>query len=298
MLSNKEAVIQAVENSGEIGVAGLAERLRLDKGTVRKVALEAAREGRIGAWNDGQGYVFFPATNQAGQRFLRGAEPTNSGQSEPPVIDADFREIPPPPSSTGRALVPVGQPFDSRTEAAVRQHARAKALAARASQGHRIGGQFVSSLDQLFAVDPTGDFTLSAMERAEIAAEREALARERAEAEARAVATRPREPTTGELIGAAFKVAHEAFLIHQSLARQQAVDRTVTRERKPPAEPVADYFTTRRREWKETEESSPVRELLRRRAAAKTALPPPPADNRPWWKRLWDAAPPRKAVWR
>jgi hypothetical protein len=120
---------------------------------------------------------------------------------------------------------------------------------------------------------------------------------ERAEAEARAVATRPREPTTGELIGAAFKVAHEAFSIHQSLARQQAEDRTVTRERKPPAEPVADYFTTRRREWKEAEESSPVRELLRRRAAAKTALPPPPADNRPWWKRLWDA-PPKKAVWR
>jgi hypothetical protein len=61
MLSNKEAVIEVVESCSEIGVAGLAGRLRLDKGTVRKVALEAAREGRIGARNDGSGYVFFPA---------------------------------------------------------------------------------------------------------------------------------------------------------------------------------------------------------------------------------------------
>ena len=42
MLTNKEAVIEAVENLGEIGVAGLSQCLDLDKGTVRKVALEAS----------------------------------------------------------------------------------------------------------------------------------------------------------------------------------------------------------------------------------------------------------------
>jgi hypothetical protein len=64
MLSNKEAVVQAVESCSEIGVAGLSQRLHLDKGTVRKVALEAAKEGRIGARNNGQGYVFFSAAGQ------------------------------------------------------------------------------------------------------------------------------------------------------------------------------------------------------------------------------------------
>jgi hypothetical protein len=47
------------------------------------------------------------------------------------VIEGAFREVPSPsiPTSTSRALVPMqgsAQPFDSRTEAALRQHARAQ----------------------------------------------------------------------------------------------------------------------------------------------------------------------------
>jgi hypothetical protein len=57
------SVINAVQTGPGIGVAGLSEVLGLDKGTVRKVALEACSEGELTAQNNGQGYVFFPASN-------------------------------------------------------------------------------------------------------------------------------------------------------------------------------------------------------------------------------------------
>jgi hypothetical protein len=46
MLTNKEAVIQTIERYGEMGVTRLSEKLNLDKGTARKVALEAASPRR------------------------------------------------------------------------------------------------------------------------------------------------------------------------------------------------------------------------------------------------------------
>lgn len=149
MPSNKEAVIQTIESSGEIGVAGLAKRLHLDKGTVRKVALEAAREGRIGARNNGQGYVFFPATNQAGQRFLSDAEPSNSDQLEP-VIDADFWELP-TPHSDSRALVVHGaaQPADNRMAGTLAAADKAR----RRQDGVPLPAGYAASLNGLFAGD-------------------------------------------------------------------------------------------------------------------------------------------------
>ena len=212
MPSNNEAVIEAVESCSEIGVAGLARRLRLDKGTVRKVALEAAKEGRVGARNDGQGYVFFRVGNQAAepieQRAPYRADPANLGSQSPQVIDGVFRVLSPTSgspvaSSDSRALVVHGaaQPADSRTEAALKQLAAAKALAGRAAQGHRIAGQLITSLDQLYSADPSGDQTLTALALAEVEAAREKLAKEQ-EAASRALAAREREPTTGELLSA------------------------------------------------------------------------------------------------
>src|SRR5271166_1187821 len=139
---NKEKVIQVVEQASEIGVAGIAEHLKLDKGTVRKVALEAVREGRIGARNDGDGYVFFSigggrSTPEAsgGRREVSSlqkcdqiphSEP-NQRRPEPQVIEGTFREIVHEPRS--RSLVPVEQieqAYDSRLAGALQQHALAR----------------------------------------------------------------------------------------------------------------------------------------------------------------------------
>lgn len=147
MLTNKEEVIRIVESGSGIGVADLAARLRLDKGTARKVALEAVREGRLRVQSSGQGYVFFPGSIKEHVR----------------VIGADFREVPTPAaqSSAGRAVVPAEQPYDSRTEAVLRQHAAGRR---RSGDGN---GEFPSpiagALNALFAADPSGDKTLAAL---------------------------------------------------------------------------------------------------------------------------------------
>lgn len=116
MLSNRDAVVQAVERGGEIGVADLAAKLRLDKGTVRKCALEAARKGRIGTRNNGQGYVFFPMSRSAGGRSVVALGPP---------IDATFREVS-SAAPASRAVVPTGaaQNFDNRLEAQLARNRR------------------------------------------------------------------------------------------------------------------------------------------------------------------------------
>ena len=77
---------------------------------------------------------------------------TSTAQAQPSRVSrASPSAMSRPP--TGRALVPVQQAYDSRTEAAVRQHARAKARTA-------------SAWDQLYLDDP------AEIERAMIAAER------------------------------------------------------------------------------------------------------------------------------
>lgn len=147
MLTNKEAVIRVVESGSGIGVAGLAARLRLDKRTVRKAALEAVREGRIGTQNNGQGYVFFPTSTKS------------------QVIDGNFREVsaPSPASPASRALIPVGQqPYDSRTAAVL---ARNAAATQRGPKLHPpgFGGQIAEVLNSVFVNDPSGDDTLAAL---------------------------------------------------------------------------------------------------------------------------------------
>lgn len=127
--------------------------------------MEAAREGRIGARNNGQGYVFF-LTGIASQKDAVDHHRLERRQSEPQVIDADFREVAPNPS-TSWALVPRGpaQPYDSRVAAALEQHSRA-----RRSQSTRTittpSNPFVASLNGLYAADPDGDETLGALARA------------------------------------------------------------------------------------------------------------------------------------
>lgn len=147
----------------------------MDRSNVRRDAKKLERDGKLIKQNDGGTFRFYLA--EPAQSYAPAL--SNSGHvaatSEP--IDGIYKDVTEPAAS--RALV-VSQPADSRLDAALRQHARAKALALRSSQGRAMAGQIATIWDHIFAADPTGDHTLSAMARAEVEASRRQLARERA----------------------------------------------------------------------------------------------------------------------
>jgi hypothetical protein len=297
MLSNKEAVVQAVEICSEIGVAGLSQRLHLDKGTVRKVALEAVKEGRIGARNDGQGDVFFGIGGQAAepveQRVLYRADSANS----PQVIDGEFEvlsqshELQTP--STSRALVPVATAtFDSRLDPTLKRNALARRSPH--GRGQALPGQAVALLNQAFIDDPNGTDALTALQQAMTNRLRDASEHERWEREE--TEQRRKEDEQRKEAEAKKKQTKEIddaihYLLH--MEEEEAPPRcssshklgTLDYEEEPePTSPVRDRF----RERQGTERAAPARvdhvaELL---AKAKKAAPkdePPPVEvSRRW----------------
>jgi len=318
MPSNKEMVVQAVQNSGEIGVAAISRLLRLDKGTTRKVALEAAREGRVGARNNGSGYVFFPANgvrqsppsdrnhqavghNAVDHRRQRRSESIERPQAGN-VIEGEFREV--PPGASGRALVVAEQPYDSRTASAVKQLALAKQRALRSPQGTAMGQHVIQALNEFYTADPDGLETLAALQRAEFArAEAERTERER-DRQASAMAQQQAvEPSMWDM---GMRAAILGFDAYCSMGRQQAEARAAGRQSSATerAEPYEDYFARRQRTKREAEEVKPPSLLDRLRDRARTGTSPegeaqPPVSNRPessWWRKHFGT--PRRAVWR
>ena len=125
------------------------------KGRKRRTRRDAKRLGRNGNLimrDDGGTLRFYPAGAAQSYAPALGNVDHSATTSEP--IDGIYKGVMEP--SASRALV-VAQPADSRLDAALRQHARAKALALRTPQGRQMAGQIVTTWDHMFVADPTGD---------------------------------------------------------------------------------------------------------------------------------------------
>jgi len=276
----------------------IARRLGKDRNNVRKAAQELEAAGELRSENDGGTFRF----------YLDGAAQapalTAVAKSAISVIDATYKDVTEP--SNSRALVPVEQPYDSRTEAALAQHARARRL--RSAQGQAMGQGIIAALNQGYLDDPTGDLTLAAAAQAEAAAEREKLVQERAEA-AMALAARPREPTTGELLSAFGLHAVKVWGAMQDRAREQAREEWEARQSAPVSvgfvEEEDRFKRTQRERSEEAERSAPARpsSIERLLAKARTRTIPgaeaqPPASGAiwEWWRRRFST--PSKPTWR
>jgi len=212
----------------------------------------------------------------------------------PPVIDANYRELP-PKVSTSRELVTVQYPADNRLPAAL----AAKERALRSQQGWAMGGRIITALNQFYTADPDGLETLAALQRAEFArAEAERIERERARQASAMAQQQAVEPSLWDM---GMRAAILGFDAYCSMGRQQAEARAAGRQSSATerAEPYEDYFARRQRAKREAEEVKPPSLLDRLRDRARTGTSPegeaqPPVSS--WWRKLFGT--PRRAVWR
>src|ERR1700730_2215373 len=170
----QKIIVKLVETKPGIGPGPVADEMRRDKSQTRRAMRDLARRGYLAERNNGAGYAYFPAGGcglvrpDAATQAVPNMRPGPPAGREP-IDDAVFHEVPALASaspnsilrpttspSNSRALVRAEQAYDSRTACAVRQIARAKALADRrdALQGPRIGGPFFTAVNQLFELDP------------------------------------------------------------------------------------------------------------------------------------------------
>ena len=110
---------------------------RIDRNNVRKAAFELETAGELRSQNDGGTFRFYMVETAQSSALPAVAKSATS------VIDATYRDVTEP--SSGRALV-VSQPADSRTEAALRQHAVARARHQRQGGGP-LPANFAMSLN-------------------------------------------------------------------------------------------------------------------------------------------------------
>jgi hypothetical protein len=129
------------------GASELGRMLNIDRRQAGRLADRLAELGHAERRTNGNGFVY--------RGFGEARNPDQmAGHSNRP-LDVPFRDVTEPSTST--ALVPsgAGQPFDSRTEAAVRQHAEARRRdALRSPTGQAMGREVLRTWDGLYGATP------------------------------------------------------------------------------------------------------------------------------------------------
>jgi hypothetical protein len=327
MSSIHSEILTAVEAAPGIGPGQVADVIGQDKSYVRRVMKGMAAKGAIRAGGNGNGYAFFPAalhhahseSRNESAAFHSKAGPAIPRKSEP--IEGSFLEISPARHTTSnasasRALVSVEQPFDSRTETALRQHEAARKRGALGSpRGQAMGQEVIATWNAGF-LEPEGvprslDEAQRAAREAEVvrlrkAAEWEAAKREEAErAAARSMfqdtgfallrllsstPTREEQALRAEANGAqsythrrSRKVIidrHEGDRVTASGVGLLTGEGDGERLSVKRLDPIGPRFRPR----------PALTELLQTKRA------PEPEPTRPWWERLFGA--PGKAMWK
>jgi DNA-binding transcriptional ArsR family regulator len=129
-LMNEEALLDAVSGCPGATAGEIAPHLDMDRCNVRRHLKKLWRDGKVTGQDDGGKFRFYPAGTA--QSYAPPLSNAVHGGAAPIVDVVDYKDITNtlPPPSPSRALVPVvaGQPYDSRTAAALRQHAAARRL--------------------------------------------------------------------------------------------------------------------------------------------------------------------------
>jgi hypothetical protein len=230
----KQALVDAVKDRPGSSSWEIAECLGIDPSNAGRDLKQLGRDGVVDGQQETGGRRTIRWYAASATQSQSSVDITPAGATEQ-IEDAIFTPLPSsrPPSgspSTGRALVPVNTPsapLDSRMEAALRQHAEARRRAAQGRPtGIRVAGQTVRALDDLFKIDPDGDHTLLAVQRAALANEREALSQEREQT--KALTVRPPEPpapTWAEFIGGVLAIGAKGLELQQGMACRAAEER-------------------------------------------------------------------------
>src|ERR1700731_356138 len=151
---NEKAILDAVAGYPGASAGNIARHLGLDRSNVRRDAKKLERDGKLIKQDDGGTLRFYFA--EPTQSYAPALSNSGHVAATSKPIDGIYKDVTEPAAS--RALV-VSQPADSRLQAALRQHARAKALALRTPQGRQMAGQIVTTWDRMFEFDPSGDCT-------------------------------------------------------------------------------------------------------------------------------------------
>jgi hypothetical protein len=307
----KQAIKATLLQQPGLSSTEIARRLGKERNNVRKAAFELETAGELRSQNDGGTFRFYLVETAQSSALPAVAKSATS------VIDATYRDVTEP--SSGRALV-VSQPADSRTEAALRQHAVARARHQRQGGG-RLPANFAMSLNAVFEADPDGVETWSALQQAQFdrlkaatAHEqwlREEHARQVAEAERRKEAE-TKKKRDEEIAGAIRHLLHMGEEEPPPRQRGNVRPLAYEEEEEPEPPPSIDRFQQKQRELRELSEraesasiweaerlakqgpdSAKAREPARRPdtvrqflARAKSAPPEPPAKS--WWQ--WPVA--------
>jgi hypothetical protein len=169
----------AAEHPG-MSASEIADGFGRDPRNTRRDIAELRGRGELIARKDEAGVdrYYFAGGGSAGFGIR------SPGTQSPQVIDGEFEVVSPPPvtspspvssipssfggmpSSKGLALVPAGQPYDSRTAAALAQHERARR--SQQGQGLALTSQAVASLNQAFADGYGGEDTEAMWQQAQI----------------------------------------------------------------------------------------------------------------------------------
>jgi len=158
---NEKAILDAVAGCPGASAGDIARHLGMDRSNVRRDAKKLERDGKLIKQNDGGTFRFYLAEPAQSYAPALSNSCHVAATSEP--IDGIYKDVTEPAAS--RALA-VTQPADSRLQAALEQHARARAR--REQGGVSLPARYVSTLNEVFAADPDGAETLAALQQAQL----------------------------------------------------------------------------------------------------------------------------------
>jgi hypothetical protein len=231
---NENAVLQAINASSGISAGQLGKQLGLDRNYARRVADRLIGFGHVMKRDNGLGFAFYPVNGGGSFGASAALAGHEGGWIGEPGAEGSFREVATqatvPAAATGRELVPAGQPYDSRTAAALRQHEAAKRRGDgyNGRGGHTLSQGLAATLGNLHVADPFGDETLvnltGAINGATAAAH--AIEQDRKAEQSKAlVVTKSKspEPTKTELVAMMLGSALKTFAVlsADSATRQQ-----------------------------------------------------------------------------